>query len=129
MMEHDALRLRVVACREDEGDGAAWSFYLLNESGLAIEGGALIEIAYQWGDNVTTENPSAPIGAVAPGQAALIWRGGSDGAEFRQDHVLKLRMGGREVAVRFEFPRLYKKRDLTLVAALGKRGWAVAPTR
>jgi hypothetical protein len=39
---------------------------------------------------------------------------------------LRLWAGGRELELSFEFPKLYRKRNLKRVAGLGKRGWPVA---
>jgi hypothetical protein len=63
------------------------------------------------------------VSNLAPGAHALIWR---DDGEFRTELSLLVRAHDREVRLSFEFPKLYLQKNLTLVDAVGKRGWQVA---
>ena len=73
-----------------------------------------------------SEHADVRLRDLMPGAHALIWRDDGSGAELRMDLSLLLRMAGREVHLLFEFPQLYRKRDLPLVEGLGKPGWQEA---
>jgi hypothetical protein len=63
------------------------------------------------------------VTGLAPGAHALIWR---DDGEFRTELRLRVRVGGREALMSFEFPKLYVRRNLQIVESLGKPGLEVA---
>jgi hypothetical protein len=115
----------VAACRESLQDGRAWSFYLINDGDTPIDLAVLGEIDYEWGDFGNSETADVPVADLAPGANALIWRDDGSGAELRMTLNLRLRVQGREVSRQFEFPKLYRLRDLPVVDGLGKPGFAV----
>jgi hypothetical protein len=117
----ERIRCRVVACREAASDGKGWSFYLINDCDAPLDSASLYRVGSEWGDFGNSEATDVRICGLAPGAHALIWR---DDGEFRTELSLLVRAGGREVRLSFEFPKLYIQRNLSLVAGLGKRGWA-----
>ena len=121
----EPIRCRMAACREDLDDGKEWSFYLLNDGQSALDSAVLHEIGYEWGDMGSSETPDVRIGDLAPGAHALVWRDDGSGAELRMELSLRARVRGREVRLRFEFPKLYNQRNPRLVSGLGKLGWQV----
>jgi hypothetical protein len=72
------------------------------------------------------EHVEVRVSGLAPGAHALIWRDNGDGAEFRMELSLDVCIGKREGHLVFEFPKLYKLRELPLVPGLDKVGWQVA---
>jgi hypothetical protein len=126
MENHRPIRCRLAACREALGDGNEWSFYLINDSAVPLERATLYEVDYEWGDFGNSEAADVSIANLAPGAHALIWRDDGSGAELRMTLSLRVHADGREVRLQFEFPKLYRLRDLPEVAGLGQRGWEVA---
>ena len=122
MQTNEMIRCRVVACREALDDNQQWSFYLINDSAASLDSAALLEIGYEWGDMGSSEKTDVSVSDLAPGAFVLIWRDDGSGAELRMDLSVRVRMGGREAQLRFEFPKLYKL-NLPLVDSLGKPGW------
>ena len=123
MTDADPISCRVVACR-DEPDGESWTFYLINDGPVPFELVQLDEVSYEWGDMGNSETASVRLTNLAPGAHARIWTDDGDGAELRMDLSLRITpAGGRETRMTFEFPRLYRKRDLPIVPGLGKPGW------
>ena len=120
------IRCRIVACREELGDGKEWSFYLLNDCRAPLDTAVLHEIGYEWGDMGNNEAADVQVVDLAPGAHALVWRDDGSGAELRMELALRVQVRGRETRLRFEFPKLYLQRDLPVVDELGKRGWQVA---
>jgi hypothetical protein len=51
------IRCRVAACPEVLNDGKEWSFYLINDSAVALDWALLHEIQYEWGDIGKSETP------------------------------------------------------------------------
>ena len=107
-------------------DGKEWSFYLINNGNAPVDSAVMNGVSYEWGDLRSGEAADVRVTALAPGAYALIWRGDSSGAELRMDLSLLVRIGDREVRLLFEFPKLYRKTNLPLVACLGKPDWQEA---
>jgi len=117
------IRCRMAACREALDDGKAWSFYLLNDSEIALDSVVLHAVGYEWGDFGNSEAADGRIADLAPGANALVWRDDGNGAELRMDLSLRVTARGQEARLRYEFPRLYRLKNLPLVEGLGKAGW------
>ena len=126
MDKNKPIRCRVVACREALDDGYELSFYLINDSDATFDSAVLKEISYEWGNWGNSETADARVTGLAPQAHALIWRDDGSGAELSMDLALLVRMGGHEVSLQFEFPKLYRKTNLPLVDGLGKHGWQEA---
>lgn len=126
MNHNNRIRCRVAACREALNDGKAWSFYLINDSDIPLDSAKLYAVGYEWGNWGNSEDADVSITDLAPGAHALIWRDDGSGAELRMDLSLRVRAGSREIQLQFEFPRLYRMRNLPVVEGLGKPGWEVA---
>jgi len=125
MSNSEMIRCRVAACREALNDGKAWSFYLINDSNAPFDRAVVYKIDYEWGDMGNSEDADVRVTDLAPGAHALIWRDDGSGAELRMELSLRLYLRGREVPLRFEFPKLCLQRNLPLVEGLGKPGWQV----
>jgi hypothetical protein len=128
MTENEAVRCRVAACRESLGDGKSWSFYLINDGDAPLDSAVLNRVSYEWGDEGSSEDADVRVPDLAAGAHALIWRDDGSGAELRMDLSVCVCVSGREVHLLFEFPKLYMKSKLPLVAGLGKAGWQVTAT-
>jgi len=122
----EPIRCRIAACREALQDDKEWSFYLINDSDATLDLAVLDAIDYEWGNMGNSEAPDVRVTGVTPGASVLLWRDDGDGAELRMALSLRVRMRDRAVPLQFEFPMLYKKRDLPVVDGLGKPGWQVA---
>jgi hypothetical protein len=122
----ELIRCRMAACREVLDDGKEWSFYLLNDSQASLDLAVLYEIGYEWGDMGSSEASDVSITHLAPGAHALVWRDDGSGAELRMELSLRVQVRGREVRLRFEFPKLYIQRNPQVVDGLGRLGWQVA---
>ena len=122
----EPIRCRIAACRESLGDGREWSFYLINDSDAPLDSATLYEIDYEWGDMGNSHAANARVKGIAPGAYALLWRDDGSGAELRMELSLRVQARDREVRMRFEFPKLYRKSDLPVVDGLGKPGYQVA---
>jgi hypothetical protein len=120
------MKCRVVACREALDDGKEWSFYLINDGADPLDSAVLDWVSYEWGDMGNSEDADVRVTGLAPGAHALIWRDDGSGAELRMDLSVRVQSRGREAKMLFEFPKLYRQRDLPLVDGLGKSGLAVA---
>ncbi len=116
------IRCRLAACREPMEDGQAWSFFLINDSDFPFDSAALDTVASEWGDMGHSEPGNVHVTALAPGAHALIWR---DDGEFRLELSIRVRMRGQERRLTFEFPKLYRRRDLPPIEGLGKPGFEV----
>jgi hypothetical protein len=110
----------MVACRDD-GDG--WSFYLLNDNDFSLDEAVLYEVSYEWGDWGNTESADVHVTELAPGGHAQVWRDGGSGVELRMEFYLRIRRSGRTAQMKFEFPKLYRKKDIPLVKNLDRLGW------
>jgi hypothetical protein len=121
----EPIRCRVAACRDTMHAGSGWSFYLINDGNAPLESAVLYEVSYEWGDSGNSEAADARVTDLAPGAHALIWQDDGSGAELRMELSLRVRARGREAALQFEFPKLYKLRNLQSVDGLGKPGWPV----
>lgn len=109
------LRCRVVGTRE--AGASLWTFHLVNDGDAPIESAELTDVKYEWGDEyVGGEAPGVRVGPIEPGQHALLWRD-DGGSEMRTDLWLRVRHGGRELWLLFEFPRLYRQTGTRLEAA------------
>jgi hypothetical protein len=128
MSDADPIPCRVAACRDDP-DGESWTFFLINDGPVAFPLVQLDEVSYEWGDTGNTETAHVRLTNLAPGAHARIWTDDGDGVEFRMDLSLRITAAGREHRLLFEFPRLYRKRDLPIVPGLGKPGWVVSAGR
>jgi hypothetical protein len=117
------IRCRVAACREARGDENTWSFYLLNDGDVSLDSAVLYQVSTEWGDQGHTDATDERVTGLATGAHALIWR---DDGEFRTELRLRVRAGGREALMSFEFPKLYVRRNLQIVESLGKPGLEVA---
>ena len=126
MTSAQQIRCRVAACREALNDGKEWSFYLINDSAMPLDVAELHAIGYEWGDSGSSEAADVRVTGLAPGAHALLWRDDGSGAELRMELSLRVSVGGREVPLRFEFPKLYLQRNLQRVEGLGMPGWQVA---
>ncbi len=113
------IRCRVVACHE----GTVWNFYLINDSAEPIDSAVLSLVGCEWGDIGNTETVDVHVDDLAPGAHARIWQDDGSGAELRMELRLRIRVGGSESELRFEFPKLYNIKTLPLVEALGRPGW------
>ena len=120
------MRCRIAACREALDDGNEWSFYLINDSAFVLDLAVLHEVQYEWGDIGNSETTDVRVANLATEAHALIWRDDGSGAELRMDFLLCVCAHGRERELRFEFPKLYLKRNLDPVAGLGKPGYTAA---
>jgi len=117
--------LRLIACREADGD--TWSFFLINDAAEPLDWAVLREVTYEWGDNeVGKDVANVRIEGLAPGAHTLIWRGGGDAAELRQNFILDVEMSCAAAALLFEFPRLYKKTDLPMAPGFHRPGWTAS---
>ena len=121
----EPIRCRLAACRESSGDGKHWSFYLINDGADPLESATLSDVIYSWGSEGSREAPETQVTALAPGAHALVWREDA-GDELQTDFLMRVRARGREARLRFEFPKLYLKKNLPLVDGLGKPGWQEA---
>ena len=110
----------MAACRDD---GRSWSFYLLNDNHFSLDEAILYEVNCEWGDWGNSESTDVHITDLAPGGHARIWRDGGSGVELRMEFCLRIRRGGRKAQMKFEFPKLYRKKDLPVVKALDRPGW------
>jgi hypothetical protein len=116
----------MAACRESQADGGSWVFYLINDSPVKLDLVQLHEVSYEWGDMGNSEAADVRVTDLAPGSHALIWRDDGSGAELRTELSLRVRAGERQLRLVFEFPRLYRLRELPVVPGLGKAGFEVA---
>ena len=114
------IRCRVAACPAGRG---TWEFFLLNDSDAPLDGAVLKRVAFEWGNMSDAEEVDVRIAALAPGAYALIWRDTDNCAEGRVELLLQVSAGQQERNLTFEFPKLYKLRELPLVPGLGKAGW------
>jgi len=120
------LVCRMVACREETGDGNAWSYYLVNDCDFKLDRVALEAVSSEWGDQSYTEPDPDPVTILSTGFVAgdnmLLWR---DDGEFRMEFRVRVGVANEEAHLNFEFPRVYRLGELPLVAGIGKRGHAV----
>jgi len=123
MNENELIRCRVAACRETLDDGKVWSFYLLNDNDFSLDEVVLCEVGYEWGDFGNSESTDVRVTSIAPGGHALIWRDDGSGAELRMDLTLRVQLRDRMTRMQFEFPKLYRKKNLPLVEGINKPGW------
>lgn len=108
------LPCRVVA--EREGTSPWWSFYLVNDGGTTIESVELTAVRYEFGDQyLGGTSPGTRIDRLEPGARGLLWRD-DGGSEMRTDLWLRVARQDQEIWMLFEFPRLYKQTETTLVA-------------
>ena len=114
-----AIRCRLAACRENLGDGQTFSFYLINDSDATLDMAALCEISSEWGDLGHVTTAEVRVSDLQSGACALLWR---DDGELRTELSVLVQASGSVLRLRFEFPRLYRQRDLPLVAGIGKPG-------
>lgn len=119
MESNERVLCRVAACREKLQDGNEWSFYLINDSKFAFDA-LLEEVSYEWGDLGNSEKLDVSVNNLSPNAHSLIWH---DDGELRMDLLLLVRLSDREVRLRFEFPKLYRKNNLPWVKGLEKFGW------
>ena len=122
----EPIRCRIAACSESLGDGGLWSFYLINDSDTPLDAVTLYKIEYEFGDMGNSEATDKRVTGVAPGAHALLWRDDGSGVELRMELFLRVQARDREMRMQFEFPRLYKLKDLPVVDGLGKPGYQVA---
>lgn len=120
------VRCRIAACRESLDDGNEWSFYLINDGADPIDLAVLDRVSCEWGDVGNSEKADVRVSDLAPGAHVLLWRDDGSGAELRMDFSMRTQVRGREAKMLFEFPRLYRQRDLPIVQGLGKAGYEVA---
>jgi hypothetical protein len=106
------LQCRVVASREPSS--RVWEFALINDGRAPIESATLEAVKYEWGDQYWGgEAPGVRVEALAPGGRAPIWRDDGD-SEMRTDLWLRVRHGGVDTWLLFEFPKLYRQTATTL---------------
>ncbi len=129
MPTNESIRCRIAACRESLDDGKEWSFYLINDSGVPLESVVLHSVSHEWGDVGDSRQVDVRIAKLASGAHALLWREDGFGGELRTELSLHVRARGREVSLDFEFPKLYRQRNLSQVTELGKRGFQVTSVR
>ncbi|MGA9572784.1 MAG: hypothetical protein WBS20_02425 [Lysobacterales bacterium] len=110
----------MVACRDDAGD---WSFYLLNDNDFSLIEVVLYQVSYEWGDCGSSESSDIHINHLLPGGHVRVWRDDGDGVELRMEFCFRIPHVGRTLDMRFEFPKLYRKKDLPLVNGLDRPGW------
>lgn len=123
MKENELVRCRVAACREPLDDGRVWSFYLLNDNDFSLDEVVLYEVGYEWGNWDNSESTDVRVTGLAPGGHVLIWRDDGSGAELRMDLSLQVKIGGHSTRMQFEYPKLYRKKNLQMVEGLNKPGW------
>ena len=127
MESTDPIRCRVAACREELDDGKSWSFYLINDCDAPLDLAELYAIDLEWGGMpCMPEAANVRVVGLAPGAHALIWRDDGNGAELCMELSLRVQVRSRKVELKFEFPKLYLRRNLPLVDDLGKPGLQVA---
>ena len=110
----------MVACRED---GGRWSFHLLNDNGFSLDEVILYEVNYEWGDWGNSESTDVHVTGLEAGGKAQIWQDSGSGVELRMELCLRIRRGGRTALMRFDFPKLYRKENLSMVKDLNRPGW------
>ena len=120
MTESKIIRCRMVACPDAVG---SWSFYLLNDNDFSLAEVVLYKVSYEWGDCGSSESADVRIAGLTPGGHARIWLDDGSGVEFRMELCLRIRWDDQTVQMRFEFPKLYRKKDLPLVNGLDRSGW------
>lgn len=126
MTPSGGIRFRLAACPESIGDGKGWSFYLLNDSDIALDSVLLKTFGHEWGGVSHTEHPNVQVTGLPPGAHVRLWRDNDD--EVRMWATLIVRVGASEAEWEASFPLLYKRVDeLTVVAGLGKPGWEASP--
>ncbi len=116
------IQCRIAACRESL-EGNAWNFYIINDNDFSLDEVILYEIGYEWGDWGDSEVADVHVTGLASGGNALIWKDGGGGAELRMELSLRIKFLGRVAQMQFEFPKLYKKKNLPVVEGLSKPGW------
>ena len=114
------IRCRMVACRDD---GSSWTFYLVNDNDFSLDEAILYEVNYEWGDWGSSEPADVHLAGLASGGNAKIWRDSGSGVELRMELCLRIRHAGRMAQMKFEFPKLYRKKDLPVVNSLDRPGW------
>ncbi len=123
MDENELVQCRVAACREPLDDGSVWSFYLLNDNDFSLDEVVLYEVGYEWGAQCISDSTDVRITDLTPGGHVLIWRDDGCGAELRMELSLLIQLHGHTTRMQFEFPKLYRRKDLPLVEGLDKPGW------
>src|SRR5688572_8793312 len=103
--------------------GAAWDFYLINDSAQPLVSAVLERVEWEWGDRTfDTKTPSARVDNVAPGAAVFLWRDVDE--ELRMTLRLRVQQQGPPVTIEFSFPLIYKRRDqLRPIPEIGAVGW------
>ena len=101
----------------------------MRDGNILLESVVLYAVGHEWGDWGNSKAVEVRISSLAPGAHALIWRDDDSAAELRTDLSRRVRPDGRDVNLNFEFPKLYRLRNLKTVAGLGKPGYQVAARR
>ena len=125
MRNSDLVRCRMAACRETLDDGKQWSFYLINDNDVFIDTAVLYEVAYEWGDWGNSELTDVRFTDLAPGGHTVIWRDDGCGVELRMELSVHVQLSGYTARLQFEFPKLYRLKNLQMVDGLDKPGWQV----
>jgi hypothetical protein len=124
MPSSSLLRCRVAACPV-EGSGR-WDFVLINDGDAPLGAATLEKVSYEWGGYGHSDAVDVRVGPLAAGAFERIWQDDGGGIEGRMDLLVRVRRGDRDVSLLFEFPILYKKRELPVVRGIGRPGWDVA---
>lgn len=112
----------IAACREDLSDGESWSYYFLHDVALALGPAVFYEVEYEWGDQSRFHSADVDLTGLLPSVQHRIWR---DDGELRVTLRVRVEVDGRERRLEFEFPKLYRQRNLQAIEALGKEGYQV----
>ena len=102
--------------------GRCWAFHFVNDSDEPIESLLLQQVDYEWGDMGGGSSPQARFGPVAPRTAVEIWRDDNNAAELSTSLQLLVRGASGERTITAEFGKLYRVKQLTPIAVLGRDG-------
>lgn len=114
---------RLIACK---GSGQSWSFHLCNDTDAELTA-RVVQVVYNWGDSGNAEYPKRDPVTLAAGASASIWHDGGDGAELQMDLHLEVTLGDQAWRMQYEFPRLYRLKNLPGVPGFDQPGWAEHP--
>ncbi|MEM1414099.1 MAG: hypothetical protein AAGH15_04330 [Myxococcota bacterium] len=113
---------RLVVCPTGVAGAREWRFLLTHDGETPLDDVTLVQVAHEALGGATRFDHHVPLGPLAPGDHVEVFVGDEDGAELRTDLTLHVRRGATTVPLRYEFPKLYRKRTFPWVEGLGRRG-------
>ena len=113
---------RLAVFPEGIDGGRAWCFVLLHDGAAPVDDVTLVEVGYEGLGGHSTFAHHVALGPLPPGERLRVFVGDDEGAELRTDVTLRVRRGATAVRLRFEFPKLYRRRSFPLVPGLGREG-------